>query len=555
MQKTDQKLQDFKYDIHGKPFQYLNNKKLKGPGYELAYSKEHIEEMIRCRDDIFYFSEKYYKHVHQDLGLINLDLREYQKKALENFNDHRFNIILFPRQSGKSTTFACHVCHFILFNSHKNTVILANKEKKARELLSRIKKAYENLPFWLQQGAVIWNKGEIELENGSKVNAYATSEDAARGDPVGLLIVDECAIIDPSIWDGFWESVYPTISAAKTSRIILVSTPKGMNHYYKLWTEAKNKVNTFHPHQIHWTDVPGYDEVWKKETIANTSQRKFDQEFECKFLASTSALISGECLEKIPLENPRKISETAIGKHILRINEKFEDFINIYKEPIIGHTYYIGVDSARITTEVESTGDSLSIQIIDTTNFPYEQVVSIIIPDSIHYLEVPELLDIVGNYYNKGVMFVENNDAVGTSIADTLLYNYEYENIYSEKPEISGFRTTSRNKKIGCLNLKMLLEKNQLILRDFDTIAELSTFIKRGNSYKAEKTFKDDAVMALLAALFFLQDRIFFEDKDVLLANLTRKRLPECQKEEENFKDEPTPFGFSDDYDLQESVF
>lgn len=961
---------DFEFDVQGNPLKYRDNSKLKLQGTVLPYTKAHIKEMARCAKDINYFINNYYKLVHQDHGLIQATFRDYQNKAIENFLDYRFNVLKWPRQSGKSTCFEAYVCWFILFHQHKRVGILANKDEQSKELLSRIKLAYQNLPFWLQQGVKSWNKKSIELENGCSIIASSTSGDSLRGKACSLLIVDEVAFIPPNMWDEFWQSVYPTISSAKTSRVILVScvtkdtiiftedgikevsdfieldeekgyevekygiegkdgikngnimynngtaetkifkttsseiesslehkfwackegtfgwykakelnggdylsikygmelwgnddtlipnnkvysyknkniykfnlitpdlayflgmfiaegyakklisengntrggslvltcgddigfvfddlgikykkydewhysvsslsliefieslgfdltkkapkkiipkrllsisreniiallqgifdgdgysrkdkgtigislsspklikqirmllinfgiltdyttgitkptkkvkveskyyrltlnnknseifyekigfrfvrkqnnrlveshlnhinskrvgnqddiipfsklkmrelkeklsefsfikfngeakklkhysrekmlrikdkitpndyfednvnenikwekiksidystnevydfsldeiendkwchsviyngilghqTPKGMNHYYKMWKQAVKGQSEFVPLEITYQEVPGYDAAWEKTTRRNIGDRKFSQEYDCNFLASSNSLINVEILEGVEDLEPIELREVPIYHPIMRHNEYFEDFVKIYREPVEGHIYSMGVDSAKITEE--SQGDSLAVQITDVTNWPYENVFTTIIPDKIHYLEIPYFLDVVGRWYNEAMMYIENNDSVGQEIADTLLLDYDYENIYSEKPGISGFRTTKRNKKIGCLNLKMVMENYQMEIYDTDTVSQLSTFIKNGNSYEAEKGYMDDAVMSLIASLQFMQDRVYFEDKMGLLMKLNVKKHVDARTE------------------------
>lgn len=553
---------DFEFDINGDSFKYRDNQKLKTKNTVLPYTKEHVNEIIKCSKDIKYFANNYFKIIHPQHGLIQMKLRDYQEECIDIFDNERFSVLKFPRQSGKSTVFIAFVCHFILFNEFKNVAILANKHTQAKELLNRIKVGYQSLPYWLQQGVTTWSKTRIELENGSVVSASATSSDAISGESVSLLIVDEVAKIESTMWDEFWESVYPTISASEDSKVILVSTPRGMNHYYKIWMQAQGKKNDFHALEIKWNDVPlGIDptkkrgEAFKAETIKNTSRRKWMQEFEGHFLASSDSLVDVSVISDLAFEDSLPLSNIpGLYSTIIRVDSKLEDFVKIFRLPEENHVYFCGVDPAKITEE--SSGDSLGVQIIDTTNLPYEQVFAINIPNEIHYLEIPEILDVVGKFYNEAWMLIENNDAVGHQVADTLLLDYDYEMIYTEKPEISGFRTTKKNKKIGCLNLKMLIERNQLIIHDFDTIAQLSTFVKNKTSYAAEAGNKDDLVMALVHSLVFMQDRMYFENKMELVNLMLGKETPKALRKEYETKpeDEPMPFGSSVDNDLENTT-
>ena len=458
-----------------------------------------------------------------------MKLRSYQREALQNFLDQRFNVCKWPRQSGKSTSFAAYVCWFVLFSEHKNVVILANKEKQSKELLKRIKMAYENLPYWLQQGIVSWNKLEFELENGCKVAASSTSSDAIRGESVALLIVDEVAHIPSNIWDDFWESIYPTISSAKQSKIILVSTPKGMNHFFKIWAQAeknqegKHGASDFWPYSIEWKDVPGYDLEWKKQTVRNIGVSKFYQEYDCKFLAAAASLVSADVVEKMEFGVPIELETLPIYDKIMNVSQKVDRWISIYEYPIDGHDYSMGVDPAKITED--SSGDSLALQIFDITDVPFVQVATVIIPTGLHYWNVPDLIEILGYWYNEAWVFIENNDSVGQEIADTLRIDFEYENLFREKAGVEGFRTTKRNKKIGCLALKMLIEDGKIKINDLDTIAQLSTFIKVQNSYKAERGYSDDAIMASIHSFTWMQDRMGFEHKRELIKKVNIRNI------------------------------
>lgn len=634
---------DIRTDIYGKPFKYIANNKVKSEGTVIAYTEEMVKEIIKCRNDIEYFAKNYYKIVHQDFGFVNIDLRDYQLQCLNEFTENRFNIAKWPRQSGKSTTFAVWVCHYILFHKHKEVVILANKERHSKELLRRIKIAYQELPFWLQVDVMQWSKLVIQLSNGCKVSASSTSVDSIRGEAVGVLIVDECAFIPSSIWSEFYESVYPSISAAKTSKIILVSTPKGMNHYYKLWTEGIKHQNNYNPIEIQWFDVPNYAKTdrsglkfeyepgntvydfkdlesnklfsmtlsdmekglninkenrqyevlidddwedfygilkhrkldhkhftydiiykeWYKETVANLGLRKFSQEFGCRFLASTDSLITNEVIEDMVFAPQLEPHDIPFYDRLIKINSNFERAVSIYNLPEMDHEYTLGVDPAQIT--IESSGDSVSIQILDVTELPFKQVGTIIINEGVHYSELPAVIKILATTYNEALVFIENNDTIGIEIAESLLLDHEYDLVFSEKAGVPGFRTTTKKKKLGCLNLKMLVETRKLIINDIDTISQISTFIKKKNSYEAEMGYNDDAVMALMHSLVFLQDRMGYEHKrhlvdgmkiEVEKEDIIQKIRNRNNANEEDEDNEPMPFGFrNDSYEEDFRVF
>jgi len=501
---------------------YLGNPNLKRAGQKINFTKEQVLEYERCMNDKVYFAEKYMKIVHVDHGLINIPLYEYQKNLLQHLGDHRFNIILQSRQSGKTTTITVDMLHYILFNDHKTCAILANKGATAREILSRIQMAYENLPYWLQQGVIEWNKGSIELENGSKIITAGTSTDSIRGLPVAYLFVDECAFLD--IWEEFYASTYPTIASGKTSRIVLVSTANGMNHYYRMWQDAINGKSSFHPFEVNWRDVPGRDEEWRTETIANTSYEAFLQEHENHFLGSANTLISSGYLRKMLVEEP---------EYKLR-----DGNLRTYINPILGHSYCLVVDTSR------GKGlDNSAFSVIDVTEYPFVQVATFY--DSlISPLIYPKVINEVGKKYNDAYVLVETND-IGEQVVNILNYEYEYENLVSiggDKKYSLGIRTTKSVKALGCSTLRDLLENSKLIIKDKNTILELGGFIQKGTSYEADVGFHDDLVMTLV--LFaWLTTRTFFDE---LRAGFNLSQMifaNELQQIEEDL----SPFGFIED--------
>ncbi len=379
-------------------------------------------------------------------------------------------------------------------------------------------------------------------------------------------IVSNCAFVPANIWHEFWESTYPTIASAKTSKIILVSTPKGMNHYYKMWRDAEEGRSRFNPVEVNWFDVPGYDEEFKDDTIANMGIRKWTQEFLCQFLASSNSIIDSKNMEEMEFANPLRHERVPLYGQIRKLKEQFVKSVAVYEKPKKGHEYVIGVDPAKITED--SSGDSLAMQIMDITRLPFKQVATVVINDGIHYLEVPAFLAKCGYYYNEAWIFIENNDQVGLSIADSLNIDWEYENVFSEKSGVFGFRTTAKSKKMSCLAIKMLIETNKLKIRDTTTISQLSTYIKKGNSYEAEMGYADDAVSALIGSMYFLQDRMGWEHKINLvskvgykqsLADIDPRLIREKQKvddRKELSEEEPMPFGFANETnDVPQNIF
>ena len=257
---------------------YLGNPNLKKANTPIEFTQEQVLEFMKCKDDPVYFANNYIKIVSLDEGLTQFHPYHFQEKLINNFHENRFNIcnFLMPRQTGKSTTVVSYLLHYAVFNDSVNIGILANKAATARELLSRLQTAYENLPKWMQQGIISWNKGSLELENGSKILAASTSASAVRGMSFNILFLDEFAFVPNHVADSFFASVYPTITSGKNTKVIIVSTPHGMNHFYRMWHDAEKSKNEYVPTDVHWSEVPGRDESGKNkllQTLLNSSSR------------------------------------------------------------------------------------------------------------------------------------------------------------------------------------------------------------------------------------------------------------------------------------------
>lgn len=461
---------------------YLGNLKIKKDGVTMRFSPEMIEEYQKCKDDIVYFAKNYIKIVHVDDGLIPFDMYDFQEDLINNINDNRFSISLCSRQIGKSITTVAWMLHFILFNDYKRLGIIANKGATARKILGKLKLAYENLPHWLQSGVKEWNKGSIELENGCIIEASSTSGDAVRGDSLSALFIDEAAFIDDNLWEEFYTSVYPTISSGKTTKIILVSTANGMNHYHKLWKDAVNGRSSFSPFEVNWRAVPGRDEAWREETIGNTSEEKFDQEHENQFLGSSDTLIGSTYLKSMVAEDPIK-----------RQDKNYY----VYEEVKENHKYFISVDCGQ------GLGLDFSVvNVFDITTYPFRQV-ALFRDNNISPLFLPTVILNIATKYNKAWVLIENND-IGSQVVSDFNFDLEYENIISlrtlnEKSKLRlGMRTTKRTKAIGCSVFKELVRDQKLILQDQASITEVSTFVKKGNSYEAQTGKNDDIVMTIV---------------------------------------------------------
>ena len=511
--------------------QYLGNPNLKKAFVSQEFTKENILEFQKCMNDPQYFIEKYIKIVSLDKGLIPFDMYPFQKEMVGTFHNNRFSICKLPRQSGKTTTIISYILHYVLFNESVNVAILANKAATARDILSRLQLAYENLPKWLQQGIMSWNKGSLELENGSRIVASSTSSSAVRGGSYNLIFLDEFAFVPTNIAEEFFSSVYPTISSGKTTKVIIVSTPNGMNLFYKLWTDAETKKNTYVPIEVHWSEVPGRDEKWKKETISNTSETQFAKEFECEFLGSINTLIHPSKIKVIPSKKP--ITSNA--------------GLDIYEKPNKESTYVLVADVAR-----GIQGDSSAFIVLDVSKIPY-RLVGKYKNNEIKPLLFPNIIKEVGLAYNNAFVLVEVND-IGDQVANALQFDLEYENLimstmrgragqivgggFSGGRAQLGVRTTKAVKKLGCSNLKTLIESDKIILEDFDIISEMSTFVQHGQSFQAEEGHHDDLMMCCV--LFaWLTGQTYF--KELTNSDIRARLFEESQSQIEQ---DMAPFGF-----------
>ncbi len=510
---------------------YLGNPNLKKANTPHEFTEEQVIEFIKCKNDPVYFARKYIKIVSLDEGLTQFHPYDFQEKLIRNFHENRFNICKMPRQTGKSTTSVSYLLHYAVFNDSTNIGILANKAATARDLLGRLQTAYENLPKWMQQGIISWNKGSLELENGSKILAASTSASAVRGMSFNILFLDEFAFVPNHIAESFFASVYPTITSGKNTKVIMVSTPHGMNHFYRYWHDAERGKNEYIPTDVHWSEVPGRDDVWKEQTIANTSEQQFKVEFECEFLGSINTLIAPSILRNMVYDTP--ITKNA--------------GLDIYEKPEKDHNYITTVDVAR------GLGNDYSAFIVfDVTQFPYK-VVAKYRNNEIKPMLFPNVILDVAKGFNNAYILVEVND-IGDQVASILQYDLEYENIlmasmrgrngqivgqgFSGKKTQLGVRTTASVKKLGCSNLKTLIEDHKLITCDYEIISELTTFAQKHNSFEAEEGCNDDLAMCLVIFAWLVQQEYFKEMTD----NDIRKRIYEEQKNQ--IEQDMAPFGF-----------
>lgn len=509
---------------------YLGNPNLKRTGTNIEWTPELQDEWERCRQDPVYFTENYIKIIHVDHGLIKFRPYDYQRQMIQTIHDERFTIILTGRQSGKTTSLVAAILHFVIFNDDKTVALLANKLDTSQEILNRIQIAYESLPLWLQHGVVEYNKRSLELENQSRIIAGSTSSSSIRGYSIAFLYIDECAFVEN--WDDFYKSVYPTISSGKETKVVFTSTPAGLNHYYKLWTDAVNGDNEFIPIKVTWKDVPGRDEAWKEQTIANTSQEAFIQEHDAEFIGSSGTLIDGwklkELVDGVPIQSTK--------------------YSKIYFEPEVGAEYVVCCDVSR------GKGiDNSAFSVVKVSSLPYKIVATYycdIIPPDMY----AEVIYQAHKKYNDAYVLIENNDA-GCETIRVLHDTYECEAILGtitgttagDKKRITinggagfemGVRTSKSVKAIGCSRLKVLVEQNTLEVVDKIQIYELNRFSKKGTSYEAEEGAHDDSVMPLVLFAWLTTQDLFEGLTNINIKDNIRTSLKDSMEEQ------LVPFGF-----------
>lgn len=511
---------------------YNGNRSLKQIGFVIQYTGEQVQELLKCKDDPIYFIKTYCQIVSLDSELlIPFDLYSYQEKFIKIINDNRRVISMQPRQMGKSQVVAAYVLWYSLFNNNKTVAILAYKSDAAMEILSRYQLMYENLPLWMQQGIKTWNKGDVELENGSSVFTAATSSAGIRGKSVNLLYVDEVAIVPNNIAEQFFTSVYPVVSAGETTKIILTSTPLGYNHFWKFWNDAERNTNGFKPFRVEYSEHPKRDKKWAEEQKALLGEIKFNQEVLCKFLGSTNTLISSDTIARLsPMDFVYQ-----------------KDGLDILEQPDPKASYFVSVDTSR-----GIGGDYSAFTVISCGDYPFK-IVAKFRDNRISPLLYPNIIHKVAKDYNNAYVLVEIND-IGQQIADIMHNELEYENLiwvgsdsrYGQYLSVSGkqahlgVRTTKQIKRIGCQTLKSLVENDKLLVFDQDIISELSTFIEKSGSFEADEGYHDDLTMTLVLFAWASNDNLF---KELMNAN-NRQAL--FKQQMINIEEELTPFGFID---------
>jgi hypothetical protein len=526
---------------------YNNNPNLPKEDYTHSFTQQEIDEFIKCTNDPVYFAVTYMRIINVDHGLIPFNMWDFQKEMLTSFHENRFSICKLPRQVGKTTTSVAYLLHYLLFNENVNVAILANKSATAREIMGRLQLAFEYLPRFLQQGVKEWNKGSIELANGSRAVADSTSGSSVRGRSFNIIFLDEFAFVPNNIAEQFFMSTYPTISSGQTTKVIIVSTPNGLNLFYRMWEDAIKYKSEYKPIEIHWSMVPGRTEEWKEQTIRNTSADQFRQEFECEFIGSTNTLIHPIKLRSLVWHDPIDI----------------EGNLRTYKKPQPGRTYCMTVDVA------EGQGLDYSVfSVIDVTEIPY-RLVAVYRDNKISPFLFPTIIVQTAHLYNDAFILIEIN-SIGLQVSDIIHHELAYENLIKievkgkqgqqqtpgfKKKVAFGIRQSQQTKMIGCTNLKTLIESDKLIVNDEQTINELITFSADKRTFKAEEGNHDDCVMTLVNFGWLTGQKYFKEN----INNDIRQAL---QKEILDVMDQDiVPFGVisgyqgevSKDYEVDEN--
>ena len=509
---------------------FRSNQLLRPKGTVVSYTMEMLEEYNKCKHDPVYFISNYVKVVHPDRGVVLMDLYDYQEKMVRTYHDNRRVIFLTARQQGKTSVSVAYFVWYSIFNDNKSIAIMANKQATADEIMDRFRFAYENLPKWLQQGVEVWNRRSVTLENGSKIFGAATTASGTRGKTVNILYLDEYAFVDNGLAEAFFTAVLPTISAGEESKVLMTSTPNGFNHFYKFWNEANKGINGFVPLRVHWHETPGRDQKWYDTQKAMLGELKAAQELDAEFLGSSMQLLTASTMARLTYDTP------------IRIFKDQYTGILIYKEPVKDHSYVMTVDVSR-----GRHLDSSAFIIFDVTEAPFT-IVATYNNNEVSPMMYGSICHKLAKDYNEAYVLVEIND-IGAQVADNIYYEFEYENMFWTKSgdilgkkgadPYPGIRTTKKTKRIGCANLKDVVEKGQLIINDYKLIAELSTFVQsKAGSYEADEGFHDDMVMCAVLFAWLLTQNWF---RDLSNQDIRQKMYEQKIREME---DDLTPFGF-----------
>ena len=518
----DTPMDDEKYhlDAFGNRIFFNGNRQLKRPFTKMPIAKIHEIEIKKCADDIYYFMDNYIR-ITTPKGLNFPELREYQREFISVINkqENEKIISLQPRQSGKSVTVGIWILHVFLFQKDLIIGIASNKLAMSKEFVDKVKKMFLTVPMWLQCGILNWNVATIEGENRIKILSDTSNSSSFRGFSVNYLIVDEASWIigtdsSGTSFKAFADSIFPAQEALANKKTILISTANGKNHFYDIWEGAgetkETSDNGYVKYEVKWQNVPRHKptgELYEPEEFRNSVIKSygavfFNQNYGNEFIGSSNTLIDGKVLAKYQYQQPDFVRNPGL---------------KIYEEPIKGHSYIFGVDSAK------DGSDSFAIQVLDITNFNFRQVATAKL--KIDYLRMPEFIDDWAKYFNNAFVIVENNEGAGQSVADRLYLEFEYENLYFDKSRTSvgskkkypGFRTTKKSRDIILQTLKTMAESDKLLIQDKDTIDELFNFVLKDNKYQADNNKHDDLVMALaLCFAIFAEARNFNEMNEIV---------------------------------------
>ena len=478
---------------------YLGNNLIKRAGVETSYTEEQLVEYQKCSEDPCHFIETYTQIISLDEGLVPFQLRGYQEELIKHYNDNRFSVVLAARQSGKSITSCAYLLWYLLFTPEVTVAILANKGAIAREMIARIVTMLETVPFFLQPGVKILNKGNIEFGNDSKIVAAATSSSSIRGMSINMLYLDEFAFVEDA--ETFYTATYPVITSGKDSKVIITSTANGVgNMFHKIYESAVHGNSEYESFLINWFDVPGRDEEWKKQTIANTSEAQFEQEYGNSFLGTGNTLINADTLLGLRAIDP----------------DWRKDNVSVYERPKAGHTYITTVDVSQ------GRGiDYSTFSIFDVTAKPFKQVCTYR-DNMISPMLFPDLINKYCRPYNESLVIIENN-AEGSMVATQLHYDIEYPNVFVQgmtKSTDIGITMSRKIKRVGCSTLKELMEENRLSVVDRPTITEMMTFVNKGNSFEADRGYHDDMVMNCVLFSWFVTTDYFTNLTDTAVKDL-----------------------------------
>lgn len=480
------------------------NPRLKKSNIEIEYTLEMIQELDRCANDPIYFIENYV-YIKGVKGKALFKLFDYQKEIIDAYIKNNRIVVLASRQVGKTETSAAFILWFTIFNKEKTVLIASNKSDNAKEIIGKVVFAYEELPDWIKPGINenTWNKFSLEFENRSRIMAATTAVDTGRGLAIDLLYVDELAFVKPHIQDQFFTSILPTLASRPDAKMIISSTPNGdTNLFSVIWRSANSgSDNTFKAVFVPWYAMPGRDEKYKQQMIAQFGDRRWKQEFECIFLSSEHTLIDTMIINQV-----EKMNKDA-GVEVLFEIDEFLFWKRINK----GSMYLVGVDLS------EGIGSDFSS--IEVFEFPsLEQVAEYRTNDTSPAMLYGKLKNILRylEHYAKNVYFSVENNSLGQAIialyeADMNPPKEAYFISESGKNKM-GITTTSKSKPKSCLLLKEMFSKGYMKIFSPILLSELKSYVRKAGSYQAQLGATDDCIAATLIVLRIVEELSTFDD-------------------------------------------